>query len=82
MTLAVKIWRPDAHIVAANADLVIRGHAPGKDHSEPELASTAGSVWQQEQCRVEHFGQSKGLRHAAAPSRQGHMLMLPRRRSW
>ena len=26
--------RPDAHIIAANADLVIRGHAPGKDHSD------------------------------------------------
>ena len=32
--VAGKIGRPDAHIVAANADLVIKGHAPGKDHSD------------------------------------------------
>ena len=47
--VVVRVRRPDAHIIAANADLVMRGHAPGKDHPEPELASTAGNVWQQEQ---------------------------------
>ena len=65
------IGRPDAHIIAANADLVIRGHAPGKDHSElswHRQQAVCGSRSNAEQSTLDN---QRCLRYAGSTEKAG-----------